>query len=106
MDGTKELRGSRAICLDLTGDDPEKAIWRKAVLSNLSASEADISNMASVLVAKHHWLYAQLEYFEKKTGLESQFHFLPCTKLLTLLTHKTEYRKRKMALFPHSKPSS
>jgi hypothetical protein len=40
MDGTKELRGStRAIHLDLTGDDPEKAIWRKAFLSNLSAPE-------------------------------------------------------------------
>jgi hypothetical protein len=36
------VAAGRANRLDLTGDDPEKAIWRKAVLSNLSLSEANI----------------------------------------------------------------
>jgi hypothetical protein len=59
-----ELCGSRAIHLNLARDKPEKAVWRKAVLSNLGTSEANISNMSSVLVARNHWSYAQLEFFE------------------------------------------
>jgi hypothetical protein len=90
------MAAGRANRLDLTGDDPEKAIWRKAVLSNLSLSEANIPT----------WQVFRLPNIEKATGLESQFHLLPCRKLPTLLTHRTEYRKEQMALFPHSKPSS
>jgi len=62
--GENGLRGGRAIRLNLAGDKPEKAVWRKAVLSNLGTLEANISNMGSVPGARHHWSYAQLESFE------------------------------------------
>jgi hypothetical protein len=64
VEGENELRGGRAFRLNLAGDNPQKVIWRKAVLSNLGISEDNISNMAKVPVARHHWSYAQLEYFE------------------------------------------
>ena len=62
--GENELRGGRVFRLDLAGDNPKKVVWRKAVVSNLGISEANISNMSSVPVARHHWSPAQLEYFE------------------------------------------
>jgi hypothetical protein len=79
------VAAGRANRLDLTGDDPEKAIWRKAVLSNLSLSEANIPM----------W-----QVFQKPIPLAAM------QEIAALLTHRTEYRKEQMALFPHSKPSS
>jgi hypothetical protein len=64
IEGENELCGRRAIQLNFAGVNPQKIVWRKAVLSNLGTSEDNIHDIAKVPVARHNWSYAQLKYFE------------------------------------------
>ncbi len=107
MDRTKELCGSRAICLDLTENDPkglygERLSFQTFLHQKLIFPTWQVFRLPNITDCMHSLSTL------RKTGLESQFHLLPCRKLPTLLTHKKENRKNKWLYFhtpnhPHDK---
>jgi hypothetical protein len=98
----KHVCGGRAIQLNLAGDNPQKVVRRKAVLSNLGTSEDNIHDIAKVPVTRHHWSYAQLEYFENNHHVGTPIALATMKEIADPLNKEDRIKKGNEWLYFHT----
>jgi hypothetical protein len=57
-----ELRGGQCFSLDLSGESEKDVSYRNSVLSHIGCGRTDLP-LTKVLVARHHWSLAALDFF-------------------------------------------